>query len=169
KAYSEGAAVSQAVLGCSPTRRIRTMDLALLKPYFHGTTTRTGAPFWFGSTRPYMPTVSSVSGCKASSSRSPSTYGQSSDEYPKNPGFWAGNWAGSSSVVNSTYFACPVGSTRLRSGASGNPIHGITIDHASTQRSEYTRSSSGNSRISSPIAKAFGLSANPSTVTLQRP
>jgi hypothetical protein len=25
------------------------MDLPLLKPYFHGTTSRTGAPFWLGS------------------------------------------------------------------------------------------------------------------------
>src|SRR6266403_1423665 len=75
-----------------------------------------------------MPTVSSVSGCIASSSRRPSTYGQSSDEKPKNPGFWAGNWFGSSRVVNSTNFACPVGSTRLSKDASGKPIHGITID-----------------------------------------
>mgnify|MGYP003694336751 CR=1 FL=1 len=51
---------------------MRTIDLALLKPYFQGMTTRIGAPFWLGSTCPYMPTVSSVSGCIASSSRSPS-------------------------------------------------------------------------------------------------
>ena len=48
------------------------MDLALLNPYFHGITTRIGAPFWFGSTWPYIPTVSRVSGWSASSSRSPS-------------------------------------------------------------------------------------------------
>ena len=42
---------------------MRTIDLALLKPYFHGITTRTGAPFWLGSTWPYIPTVSRVSGC----------------------------------------------------------------------------------------------------------
>jgi hypothetical protein len=27
---------------------IRTIDLIDLKPYFHGTTSRIGAPFWFG-------------------------------------------------------------------------------------------------------------------------
>jgi hypothetical protein len=43
-----------------------------LKPYFQGTTSRTGAPFWLGSTSPYMPKVSSVSGCIASSMRRPS-------------------------------------------------------------------------------------------------
>ena len=29
-----------------------TIDFALLKPYFHGRCTRSGAPFWFGSVRP---------------------------------------------------------------------------------------------------------------------
>src|SRR2546430_9987132 len=53
-------------------RSIRTIDFALLKPYFQGTTTRIGAPFWFGRTWPYMPTVRSVNGWSASSSRSPS-------------------------------------------------------------------------------------------------
>jgi hypothetical protein len=48
------------------------MLLALLKPYFQGTTSRTGAPFCLGSTSPYMPKASSVSGCMASSSRRPS-------------------------------------------------------------------------------------------------
>src|SRR5262249_1482110 len=164
--YSLGAAFSHDVLGCSVTRRMRTIDLALLNPYFHGTTIRTGAPFWLGRTCPYIPTVSSVRGCSASSSRRPSTYGQSSDEKPKNPGFWAGNWAGSSSVVNSTYFAWPVGSTRLSSDPSGNPIHGITIDHASTQRSEETRSSRGNRRSSSSMSSVLGLCTSPSTWTV---
>ena len=47
--------------------------MAPLKPYFQGTTSRKGAPFWFGSTRPYIPTARIVRGCIASSRRSPST------------------------------------------------------------------------------------------------
>jgi hypothetical protein len=38
--------------GCFSTKRILTIDLMPLKPYFHGTTSRSGAPFWFGSTLP---------------------------------------------------------------------------------------------------------------------
>ena len=45
----------QAVLGCLSTRRMRTTDLMLLKPYFQGTTRRIGAPFWFSSVLPYRP------------------------------------------------------------------------------------------------------------------
>ena len=41
---------------------------------------------------------------------------------------------GRRTVVNSTKAALPVGSTRFRIDASGTPTHGITIDHASTQR-----------------------------------
>ena len=62
----------QAVRGSCSMKRILTIDLADLKPYFHGTTSRTGAPFCFGSTSPYMPKASSVSGCSASSRRSAS-------------------------------------------------------------------------------------------------
>src|SRR5215472_14965833 len=42
--------------GCFSTNLIFTIDLMLLKPYFHGTTNRTGAPSCFGSASPYMPT-----------------------------------------------------------------------------------------------------------------
>ena len=38
--------------GCSSVRVIRTTDLIDLKPYFHGTTSRSGAPFWLGSSSP---------------------------------------------------------------------------------------------------------------------
>ena len=55
--------------GCFSTNRIFTMDLMLLKPYFHGTTRRSGAPFWLGSTSPYSPTHKIASGCMASSMR----------------------------------------------------------------------------------------------------
>ena len=36
------------VSGWFSTNLIRTMDLMLLNPYFHGTTRRMGAPFWYG-------------------------------------------------------------------------------------------------------------------------
>ena len=63
----------QVVGGMPPASLILTIDLMLLKPYFHGTTSRTGAPSCGGSVSPYMPTHSSASGCMASSSRRPST------------------------------------------------------------------------------------------------
>ena len=66
----------QLVSGSRSMKRIRTMDLMLLKPYFHGTISRRGAPFWFGRTCPYSPTVNSVSGCMASAMVRPSRYGQ---------------------------------------------------------------------------------------------
>ena len=110
-------------------KRILTIDLTPLKPYFQGTTSRSGAPFWFGSILPYRPTAISVSGCIASSRRSPSTYGHFSTGTR-----WPGICFGSSSVVNSTNLALPVGSRRLIRSPSGKPSHGMTIDHASTQR-----------------------------------
>ncbi len=33
-------------------KSMRTIDLMLMKPYFQGTTSRSGAPFWFGSGLP---------------------------------------------------------------------------------------------------------------------
>ena len=63
--------------GIFSTSRIFTMDLMLLKPYFHGRTMRTGAPSCGGRASPYIPTHNSASGCMASSSRNPSTYGKS--------------------------------------------------------------------------------------------
>src|ERR1039457_2712374 len=65
------------VCGCLSVKLTFTMDFAFLKPYFHGLTTRMGAPFWLGSTSPYQPNVSRHSGFIASSIRSPSEYGQS--------------------------------------------------------------------------------------------
>jgi len=44
--------VFQVVDGCFSVKRILTMDLMPLKPYFHGTTRRRGAPFWLGSVSP---------------------------------------------------------------------------------------------------------------------
>ena len=63
--------------GMLPTSLILISDLMLLYPYFHGTVRRTGAPSCMGKVSPNMPTVSMVSGCMASSSRKPSTYGRS--------------------------------------------------------------------------------------------
>src|SRR5438093_2895012 len=64
----------QVLRGCFSTNRILTIDLTLLKPYFHGTTSRSGLPFWLGSTSPYSPTPRIASGCIASSIRRPSRY-----------------------------------------------------------------------------------------------
>ena len=69
-------------------------------------------------------------------------------------------------MVKATYRAWLVGSTRLSKAPSGKPIHGMIIDHASTQRSEYTRSSSGNPLSSSSTSKVFGLATSPSTFTV---
>ena len=68
--------------------------------------------------------------------------------------------------MNATYLAWLEGSTRLSSAWSGKPIHGMIIDHASTQRSAYTRSSSENARSSSSTSKVFGLATCPSTFTV---
>ena len=43
---------SRSSAAASPASRIFTIDLMLLKPYFHGTTRRSGAPFWLGSVAP---------------------------------------------------------------------------------------------------------------------
>ena len=60
-------------------KRILTIDLMPLKPYFHGTTSRSGAPFWFGSTLPYRPDGHERQRVHRLVHAQPSTYGQSSD------------------------------------------------------------------------------------------
>ena len=72
KPYSLDWASFQLVNGIFSTKVIATIDLMLLKPYFHGTTSRSGAPFCCGSGLPYRPVASRVSGCMASSMRRPS-------------------------------------------------------------------------------------------------
>ena len=111
------------------TKLIAMIDLMPLKPYFHGTTSRSGAPFCCGSGLPYSPVASRVSGCMASSMRRPSRYGQSSTG-TRTPGICRG----SARLVKATYFAFELGSKRFRTSASGTPSHGITIDQPSTQR-----------------------------------
>src|ERR1700751_1223463 len=98
------------------------MDLADLKPYFQGTTMRTGAPSWLGNSSPYKPKVSRVSGCMASSMRSPSEYGQFK-LISRKPGITLE----SSSERNCTYFALGRGSAQLISSESEYPAHGITM------------------------------------------
>jgi hypothetical protein len=61
------------VRGARSTNLMLTMDLMPLNPYFQGTISRSGAPFWFGNTLPYRPTAMIVKGCMASSMRKPST------------------------------------------------------------------------------------------------
>jgi hypothetical protein len=51
----------------------RTIDFTDLKPYFHGTARRSGAPFCFGAGLPYMPVTRKVSSFLASAIVSPST------------------------------------------------------------------------------------------------
>ena len=62
------------------TRLILTIDLIDLKPYFHRTANRGGAPFWGSKRVPYRPVESSVRSFTASSRRGPSTYGQENPE-----------------------------------------------------------------------------------------
>ena len=52
KPYSLAASSSQKLTGRSSVKVKRTIDLIDLKPYFHGVTSRIGAPFWFGSGLP---------------------------------------------------------------------------------------------------------------------
>ena len=66
---------SQNVRGHVASNRKRTIDLMDLKPYFHGTASRSGAPFCFGSGLPYIPIARKANSFVASSIVSPSLYG----------------------------------------------------------------------------------------------
>ena len=127
--YSREFAIFHVVGGSLATKRILTIDLMLLKPYFHGSVMRTGAPSCGGSVSPYMPTETNARGCMASSSRSPSTYGNAMPA-------WLSDHItlGSYALSNATYLAFGVGSTFLSSALNEYPAHGTTMDHASTQR-----------------------------------
>src|SRR3569623_432272 len=74
--YACGLSVLQKVAGSRSTSSMRSIDLIDLKPYFHGTTSRIGAPCCLSSGWPYMLVASSVSSFAASASVNPSTYGQ---------------------------------------------------------------------------------------------
>ena len=116
--------------GCFSTNRIFTIDLMPLKPYFHGTTSRSGAPFCVeqrlavqarGEHRQRMHRF---------------VHPQRLHVRPVEHAAWRmpGISCGRSTVVNSTNFAFDDGSKRLSRFASGKPSHGITIDQPSTQR-----------------------------------
>ena len=52
KPYSDACSASQNVYGRSSAKVKRTSDFADLKPYFHGTARRKGAPNWLASGLP---------------------------------------------------------------------------------------------------------------------
>ena len=102
-----------------------------LKPYFHGTTSRSGAPFWFGSVLPYRPDgeqrqrvhrLVHAQRLRRTASRSTRA-------------LLARHLLGiEQRRERDVLRVATVGSRRLISSPSGKPSHGITIDHASTQR-----------------------------------
>src|SRR5262245_17309879 len=100
---------SQNVRGRVASNRKRTIDLMDLKPYFHGTASRSGAPFCFGSGLPYTPVARKANSFVASSIVSPSLYGH---------GYHAwrcpGAASGSKNVCISTYRAAASGRARSR-------------------------------------------------------
>src|SRR3569623_3082659 len=91
--------------------------------------------------------------------RRPSTYGHSSTALL----LWFGKRFGSNSVSNATNLALPCGSTFSSSFLTEKPAHGTTIDHASTQRWRYTRSSGGALARKSSRSNVFGLPTSPPT------
>ena len=138
---------------------MRTTDLIDLKPYFHGTTNLTGAPICFGSFLPYTPVAIKANSLPASSNVNPSVYGHGY-QCCLNPGI-----ASLSIIVSKTiYLAFDNGFTNEIKLAKGKPIQGTIIDHASTHRCRYTRSSIGSWLSKSSQSNFLGLSTNPSMV-----
>src|SRR5262245_44641399 len=76
KPYSWGTTAIQNVAGRFPADSDLTIALALLKPYFHGTTRRIGEPCCFSSGWPYMPVARNASSLVASAMVNASVYGQ---------------------------------------------------------------------------------------------
>ena len=159
KPYSSGAAAIQSDFGISVTRSSFTIDFTDLNPYFHGATSRTGAPLCGGNALPYRPVAIVASGFRASSRRSPSTYGQLYGPPSRCPGISSGRFT----VSKRTNFASLFGTTASRMREIGNPCHGITIDHPSTHRNRYTRSSGLNIATRSSVEKVRGFSTSPPT------
>src|SRR5215472_1835866 len=73
KPYSEGPEISQKVFGRWSVKVKRVIDLIDLKPYFHGTARRSGAPCDFATGLPYAPVTMKASSLVASGMVSPST------------------------------------------------------------------------------------------------
>src|SRR5207253_25594 len=105
------------------------MDLIDLKPYFHGTARRSGAPCCFGIGLPYAPIARNASSLVASVIVSPSVYGQGYQVWR-----WPDATDESRKVCMTRYFADDSGFASSTSLASGNPDQGIAMPHASTQR-----------------------------------
>jgi hypothetical protein len=107
---------------------MRTIDLMLLKPYFHGTTRRSGAPFWFGSTF-------AVQADRQDRERVHRLVdAQPLDVGPVEHRAAARHLLGIAAASEGDVLRREVGSKRFSRSPSGKPTHGITIDHASTQR-----------------------------------
>src|SRR5882672_9901006 len=74
---------------------------------------------------------------------------------------------GSSRVWKATYLASLSGSTTSRSLDNEKPTHGMTMDHASTHRIRYIRSSGELIFNRSSRSKTLGFLTKPSTETCQ--
>src|SRR5262249_18908061 len=127
--YSLPCTVSQNETGRLSVNAKCTIDLTDLNPYFHGNTSRIGAPSCFGTGLPYMPVTRKASSLAASAIVTPSTYGQGYQT-----SFWPGAVLGSRNVSICTYFAEPSGFAISTKADIGKPLHGTAIDQASTQR-----------------------------------
>src|SRR5262249_24336229 len=73
KPYSDACSASQNVFGRLSVKVKRTIDLIDLKPYFHGTARRNGAPICFATGLPYAPVTRNANSLVASATVSPST------------------------------------------------------------------------------------------------
>ena len=103
----------------------------LLKPYFHGTTRRIGAPFC-GSSR-----LAVQAGGQDRQVVHRLVQPQTFDVRPLDSSGlrWPGICCGSSSVLEAHVLGVAGRLHLLQQLASGKPCHGMTIDQASTQRS----------------------------------
>src|SRR6516165_3948530 len=155
--YSSPATVSQNDTGRLSVNEKRTIDLTDLNPYFHGSARRNGAPSCLGTGLPYIPVTKKASSLPASAIVTPSIYGQGYQTC-----FWPDAVLGSRNVSICTYFAEPNGFAKSTKAAIGKPVHGTAIDHASTQRWRYSRSSSGNFFRRSSRSTVISLSTMPS-------
>src|SRR5262249_5159720 len=72
KPYSLPSTVSQNETGRFSVNEKRTIDLTDLNPYFHGSTSLSGAPSCFGTGLPYLPVAKKASSLPASATVSPS-------------------------------------------------------------------------------------------------
>src|SRR3954453_4021263 len=119
KPYSAACRPSQKVFGRWSVKLKRTIDLIDLKPYFHGTARRSGAPICFKAGLPYMPVTRNASSLLASAIVSPSVYGHGYTTLRK-PGAVL-SW----NVCIWMYFAEDNGLASSTSLARGKPVQGI--------------------------------------------